>query len=363
MLNVCYRKAYNQIYPRFAETRLKTQAKAQTTTASSSKQDINRTSWDWNKDTLSNEWVYPLQSAWSNSVYYWRFYWWWHSYPAWNAAVGSSHWLSRGFHGQDEVIIWEGTFQQLTRIHGLTLVWAYSPMQFKIDYTTNDSNNDYKTLIDWKNSVEDGNSVWWARLFPYLQNRYRSFADRYNFVKPIFAKKIRISMRGPVNFYFGLYRVNFWTKTWYVLLKNSQPGQCKENCMSINTVAPKPGTMLKSSECIGTIGYSENREMYALWPEGKITHFSTGYCLATNNLGQVYLDDCGRAEGFRDGRVFFTFTPEGTIESRYAPGSCVFVSTDSETPNLLQGATAEATSSLDDGRHNANRAVEADEGT
>lgn len=133
----------------------------------------------------------------------------------------------------------------MTRIHGINIIWAYAPRQFSIEYST--GGNNFIKLFKFRNTVDKGNKGWWKKLVPLMKLKHRSFPDRFNFDQPIFAKKIKILMRGPVNKFFGIYKVEFFVRNWAVMIKNSQKNQCKESCWTVNTRHPKPGSPV---ECI-----------------------------------------------------------------------------------------------------------------
>lgn len=123
------------------------------------------------------------------------------------------------------------------------MVWAYAPAKYQIESSLDGIK--YKTVIPWRKSVENGNKGWWKRLFSHLRGRYKSFADRITFDKPIFAKYFRILMRGPVNIYFGLYKVNLLARNWVVMIKNKPKGKCEESCWTINTLKPVHGSLVQ----------------------------------------------------------------------------------------------------------------------
>jgi hypothetical protein len=128
----------------------------------------------------------------------------------------------------------------------MNIVWAYAPHQFAVEYSA--GGKKFVPLIKFRNSVDKGNKGWWKKLVPLLKMKFRSFPDRINFERPVFAKKIRILMKGPVNNFFGLYRVEFFVRNWAVILKQSPKNQCKESCWTVNTLHVKPGTPV---ECNG----------------------------------------------------------------------------------------------------------------
>lgn len=125
------------------------------------------------------------------------------------------------------------------------MIWAYAPGKFNIEYSPDGTN--FKPIVNWRNTVSGGNRKWWELLIPALRQSYKSFPDRITFDVPVFATKIRINMKRPTNFYFGLYKVEFFVRDWVVIIKSLIPNSCKEVCWNINVKDPIPGTAVESN--------------------------------------------------------------------------------------------------------------------
>ena len=249
----------------------------------------------------------------------------------------------------------------MTRIHGINIIWAFAPKRYAIEYSR-DGNN-YKTLIDWRDAVQGGNKSWWESLIPSLRTAYRSFPDRITFDYPVFAIKVRILMKGPVNYYFGLYRVDIFIRNWILVIKNTPEGQAKEDCWVINTVVPKLNTPVKTSDCVHAIGYSENRELFVLLYDSRLVHYNSGLCVTSGNIKDIHLEDCNQASGFCDGRNKFYFWEDGRITPHYARDECIHRPVDAKPLGIEQEGVAEATSEIADGGHSAYRAIDGNEGS
>ena len=196
---------------------------------------------------------------------------------------------------------------------------------------------------------------------PSLLARAKSFPDRITFDSPLFVKKIRILMKGPVNYYFGIYRVDFFVKNWTMVIKNTTDGQCNEDCWIVNTVTPGEGSKVKTSSCVGSIGYSENRELFTLLYDSRLIHFNSGLCLVSASNYRVTLQNCNNAQWANDGRHKFNFMPDGTISTNYAADECIYKPLDSTSETIESTAIAESTSEMADGAHNASRSIDGNE--
>jgi hypothetical protein len=140
--------------------------------------------------------------------------------------------------------MFEVTFHKMERVHGINLIFAYAPGKYMVDYSIDEKN--YTTIINWHNTIEGVNRKWWERLIPALRQSFKSFPDRITFDHPVFAKKMRIKMKEPVNFYYGLYKVEFFSKEWVIMVKSAQNKNCSpEQCWSVHEVNPTPGDNVK----------------------------------------------------------------------------------------------------------------------
>ena len=85
---------------------------------------------------------------------------------------------------------------------------------------------------------------------PHYRLWYRSFPDRITFDQPIWAWKIKITMKEAINHFIGLYRLDIMVRNWVVLFRNTPKDQCKESCWTLNTVSPKAGTRVQCNKII-----------------------------------------------------------------------------------------------------------------
>ena len=251
----------------------------------------------------------------------------------------------------------------MKRIHGLNIVWAYAPGQYSIKYSS--GGDKYKTLINFRNTIDKGNQAWWKQLIPTLKLKYKSFPDRINFDTPVFADKIIIEMRNPVNEFFGIYRVDFFVRNWVIMIKNSQKNQIKESCWTVNTLKPKLGSSIQcnslvklDADCIEQIGIGDNRELFLLTPNGMVKHFNSGLCVVTNNKNLLFLDDCFKATKERnDGSAFFIFKSNNSIQTVFDKNYCISIPAKNDPYNYASKGTAKATSTMIFDMHDAKNAI------
>ena len=241
------------------------------------------------------------------------------------------------------------------------MIWAYAPRRYAIEYSRDGKNYEKEPLIEWRDTVAGGTRRWWENLIPILKSQSRSFPDRITFEYPIWARKMRILMKDPVNWYFGIYRVDIFVKNWTLVIKSTTTGQCKEDCWVINTLVPTDGTKIKTQECIGTIGYSENRELFTLLYDARLLHYNTGYCVTSGLDKQIRLENCNQAEYSNNGRHKYNFWKDGRITPFYAPDECIYKPIDDEPEFIQKLGIAEATSEIADNGHDAPHVIKGNE--
>jgi hypothetical protein len=144
--------------------------------------------------------------------------------------------------------------------------WAYAPAEFSVQTKAyGDSNNPngsvWETAVGWQPSISNTNAQWWHKQFYWYRWRYRSFTHRINFDVPTWAYHIRILMRNPVNWFFGIYRVEAWSKQWVVMLKSGQKSE-NESCLTLNDGYGNAGNHMRSADCLKSIATGDGRDLW-----------------------------------------------------------------------------------------------------
>jgi hypothetical protein len=143
------------------------------------------------------------------------------------------YWCSTGGHSNDQIVIWQGDIDSLKRVETFWIHWAYSPGQFSIQTTSDGST--WEERIGWKNGGKGGNTWQFLKsVFGFGNSADKSYVEKVSFEEPIWIKGLRIMMRNPVWYYFGIYRVKVWTKQWNIMLKNGFGGNQYIRKVSIN---------------------------------------------------------------------------------------------------------------------------------
>ena len=171
-------------------------------------------------------------------------------YDAKNILNGDGYWCSTGNHGVKDEIEFNIALEASERLSAMWIHWAFAPGEFKIEFS-----NDNKTWVDlfkgYRKSVKNGDVNWWKSILSdkNLRWSYKTFAERINFDEAIWGKWIRLTMRFPVNQYFGIYRVEFYKKSKSIVMIESL-NTSKRMCLSVVN-----GDYVDESPIMGNISF------------------------------------------------------------------------------------------------------------
>ena len=142
-------------------------------------------------------------------------------------------WCSAGNHGIKEKVMFNIEFDRSFRMNAMWIHWAFAPGEFQLRFS-NDNVHFFDLFNGYRYSIKNGDVNWWKSVLsnPITRWKFKSFDERINFNEPIWAKYIELTMRIPVNQYFGIYKVEFYTKNKsIVMLKSKKP---RENiCLTV----------------------------------------------------------------------------------------------------------------------------------
>ena len=305
--------------------------------------------------------IAQFTDAWASSVYSYKTFNQQHSYPAINAVLGFSYWCSTGFHLKNQVITWEGVFEYTRRLSHLWIRWAYAPGSYRI-LTTNDG-TDWVESIPWQTGFKGVLWQWLAKMFWWWRWFYKSYAEYIPFGSPVWAKRLRIQMRESVFNYFGIYRVEAWMKSWTVMLKTAAQGDNEEGCIISADGSGKDGRELQLMDCTEAIAAGDGRELWTIQNSFEITSYVGGKCIEaaegdTSDGARVQINDCWVSKSAGDGREKWVMDHSGLTRLYKDQSKCLTVLTDSQLENLCLNRKSFASSTLNDGQHEANMAVD-----
>ncbi len=271
-------------------------------------------------------------------------------------------WCSSGNHGINDEIKIIFSFDNNYRIHALWIYWAFAPGEFRIQYS-NDDVNYYDIFINKFRLTEQNSSIsWWKKIIsnPITRWQHRSFDERIEFENPIFAKFIIITMRIPVNKYFGIYKIEFYQKQKiFAMLKSKAAG--KYSCLSIingenHSLSYQP---IIAQACLDILSYGDNRDLFILNSNNMITTFNGGLCLSSSTSDIVEISNCTEAEEYKDDRNKWIIEFNGLIRSMKNPETCLSLVDSSYKDYIPSDALkVQASSSLADDNHLAQVAIE-----
>ena len=174
---------------------------------------------------------------------------------------GWSYWCSTGGHSLDQIITWQGDFERVRRIANLWIRWAYAPGFLSVQ-TTSDGKT-WEERIPWRESAKSRASEAARNVFWWSEFNSRSYAESVVFEEPIWVSGVRILMKDPMFYYFGIYQVKAWTKQWLVQLKSGQNKE-SDDCLNVHNGVFGNGAEITTRNCIEAIQQDDGRELFIL---------------------------------------------------------------------------------------------------
>jgi len=277
---------------------------------------------------------------------------------------GEKFWCSEGNHEFYQDVKFYVTFPKSYRLYAMWIHWAFAPAEYKIGYSNDEarSENTVFELISngYQQSVKNGDLNWWKSILSNSKTRwkYKSFDQRIDFDEPIWARIIEISMRIPVNQYYGIYKLEFYSKSKeVVMIKSKKFGE--DLCLSVVNGQITDNSPIVALDCLQAISYGDNRDLFVLNSNGYITTFREGKCLESSDPNRVDILDCGVSSQYKDEREKWILEFDGKIRSSKEEFTCLSLSDMSIGDEIsFEDMKVSASSVQSDGLHQPFRAVE-----
>lgn len=238
--------------------------------------------------------VFPRYAR-SGTFYSWGFAWWtFLSFPPENSIFGrsSKYWMSKNGVNEDFI---EYSFEVVTKIDSMQIEWRLPPKTFKVEFKVTD-NGAYIPLTEKFSKFEelnkDGSKGNLSQVTPM---------NALIFMKPIFAKAIKISMWEPLKSHkFSITKTRFYNEITTMVIVNQSVDKCAEFCLYVNTNKPVDGTAVEALNCLNGIATADNRELFQYYQDRSIRTYNDKKCLGfdiANN--KVILKDCDYGTPFK----------------------------------------------------------------
>ena len=221
--------------------------------------------------------------------------------------------------------------------------------------TTSDGKT-WEERIPWRESAKSRNSDLVSRLYSAFSENDRSFAESMVFQEPIWASGVRILMKDPIFFWFGIYQVKTWTKQWIVQLKSGQIAESDE-CLNVDNGVYANGAEITVRNCIDAIQQLDARELFVLQNNLEITAYNQEYCMESSS---GVMDETSFIQTFQcksiqsccnDGREKWLLDPKGYMKNMKNSDKCLTIKgSEIEVQHLTQ-SVASASTSMNDGQH------------
>lgn len=274
-----------------------------------------------------------------------------------------SFWCSYGSHALDSEIHFYLEFGKPFRINAFWIQWAMAPAQFRVRISNNkDLDKDQWVMLTegFINTLKDGDINRWKSIIsnPKTRWQYKSFDQRIDLDEPVFATYVEITMRIPVNQYFGISKIEFYTKTEaLVMIKSKKPNE--NTCLSVANGQLDDNSPVIAVDCLQALSYGDNRDIFVLHSNGFITTFNKNKCLQSPSFDRVNIVDCAISSDFKDDREKWLLDADGKIRSLKEEFTCLSIADMSYSDEVLfQDRLVSASSTKEDGMHDPVKAIE-----
>lgn len=199
-------------------------------------------------------------------------------------------------------------------------------------------------------------------MFWWWQYNYRSYAESVIFDEPIFATGVRILMKDPVFYYFGIYQVKVVTKKWLVQLKSGQNTDSDE-CLNLNNGVASYGQEITVRNCIEAIEQGDARELFILQNNMQITSYNENFCIESSDgvieeTSHIHLQNCRLIiSSTNDGREKWLLDTKGFMKIYKNTNKCLTIKGNEIELQTLSSTVVSVSSVMNDGQHEGNQGI------
>lgn len=264
-------------------------------------------------------------------------------------------WCSEGNHNLEQEVKFTVEFEKSFRLSSMWIHWAFAPGKFSVKTSNKKKDNqiDFESeeafvevAVPWRESVKNKDISFWKSVLsnPSTRWNYKSFDERIVFDRKVWAKYVQITMKFPVNQYYGIYSLEFYTlsKT-NVIIKSKMIGE--NLCLSLANGIASDNTPIVAKDCIENISHGDNRDVFILNSNGFITTYKENKCVQSPVTDVINVINCGIGSEFKDNREKWLLDFDGKIRSKKEEYSCLTISNDRQENNYVNPFDFKATSS------------------
>ena len=172
------------------------------------------------------------------------------------------YWCSSGSHYPQDWVFWQGDFLKVESITHLMIKWAYAPSSYAIFVSSN--GQDFIESVPWKECASGEANKLWRDSFWWWKWKDTSFLEMVTFGETVMAKSIKIVMKKPAAFFFGIYSIKALEKKTNVLIKTHFENEYEESCLT------KRGDRVFARDCVNALSFSKGEEIFRLKKDYKI---------------------------------------------------------------------------------------------
>ncbi|GFE53259.1 F5 8 type C domain containing protein, putative [Babesia ovis] len=228
--------------------------------------------------------------------------------PARAFQIGASYWCSAGSHTSTDFVSWTGELWDAAKISQIDITWEYAPNEVEI--STSMTQDSFSVVMPFRKTFDNK----------------PSYKEVFKLDAPVEAKFVRLTLRGPVNEYFGIREVHIvGAGDPLFVIKSGISSPSGEMCLQLEEGRRDNNTRVILDLCTHAIAAADGRDLWRHDSRQRLVSAVTNppKCLTSvspNKIGALVIADC-KDEG--DEQCRWEFVGNGQVSLKNAPDLCM----------------------------------------
>ncbi|ORM41917.1 uncharacterized protein BXIN_0474 [Babesia sp. Xinjiang] len=228
--------------------------------------------------------------------------------PARAFQIGASYWCSAGSHTSTDFVSWTGELWDTAKIAQVDVIWEYAPSEVEI--STSMAKDSFTVVMPFRKTFDSK----------------PSYKEVFKLDAPVEAKFIRLTLRGPVNEYFGIREVHVvGAGDPLFVIKAGISSPSGEMCLQLEEGRTDNNTRVILDLCTHAIAAADGRDLWRHDSRQRLVSAVTNppKCLTSvspNKIGALVIADC-KDEG--DDQCRWEFMGNGQVALKNASNLCI----------------------------------------
>ncbi|EDO08197.1 LCCL domain family protein [Babesia bovis T2Bo] len=228
--------------------------------------------------------------------------------PARAFQIGASYWCSAGNHASTDFVSWTGELWDVAKISQIDVIWEYAPNEVEI--STSMAQDSFNVVMPFRKTFESK----------------PSYKEVFKLDAPVEAKFVRLTLRGPINEYFGIREVHIvGAGNPLFVIKSGISSPLGEMCLQLEEGRRDNNTRVILDLCTYAIAAADGRDLWRHDSRQRLVSAVTKppKCLTSvnpNKIGPLVIADC-KDDG--DDQCRWEFLGNGQISLKNATDLCM----------------------------------------